>query len=176
MMRETSPLNRKIRMNLTKPIALFACLVAAGLSVGFAMKPPMSIEGNYVLDYRELPDGTKVREPEIVGMLTYTKDRRNFNVYWADAGKGSSISLISKYTFSESEYSEDNIFYAENMAGSPMVYDVKPALVKSPVVMKDGSATIKMPLHGEPTMVFGADGNIVATRKDAFVDHWKKLP
>ena len=163
-------------MNLTKPIALFACLVAAGLSVGFAMKPPMSIEGNYVLDYRELPDGKKVRAPEIVGMLTYTKDRRNFNVYWADAGKGSSISLISKYTFSESEYSEDNIFYAENMAGSPMVYDVKPALVKSPVVMKDGSATIKMPLHGEPTMVFGADGNIVATRKDAFVDHWKKLP
>ena len=84
--------------------------------------------------------------------------------------------MIAKYTFSESEYSEDNIFYAENMAGSPMVYDVKPALVKSPVVMKDGSATIKMPLHGEPTMVFGADGSIVATRKDAFVDHWKKLP
>ena len=175
-MRETSPLHRKLQMNLTKPIALFACLVAAGLSVGFAMKPPMSIEGNYVLDYRELPDGKKVHAPEIVGMLTYTKDRRNFNVYWADAGKGSSISLISKYTFSESEYSEDNIFYAENMAGSPMVYDIKPSHVKSAVVMKDGHATVKMPLHGEPTMVFGADGNVVATRKDAFVDHWKKLP
>ena len=140
------------------------------------MKPAMSIEGNYVLDYRELPDGKKVHVPEIVGMLTYTKDRRNFNVYWADAGKGSSISLIAKYTFSESEYSEDNIFYAENIAGSPMVYDVKPAYVKVPVVVKDGSATIKMPLHGEPEMVFGTDGNIVATRKGAFVDHWKKLP
>ena len=175
-MRETSPLNRKIQMNLAKPIALFACLVVTGLSVGFAMKPAMSIEGNYVLDYRELPDGTKVREPEIVGMLTYTKDRRNFNVYWADAGKGSSISLISKYTFSESEYSEDNIFYAENIAGSPMVYDIKPSQVKAAVAMKDGNATVKMPLHGEPEMVFGSDGNIVATRKGAFVDHWKKLP
>ena len=176
MMRETSSINRKIQMNLTKPIALFACLVVTGLSVGFAMKPAMSIEGNYVLDYRELPDGKKVHAPEIVGMLTYTKDRRNFNVYWADAGKGSSISLIAKYTFSESEYSEDNIFYAENMAGSPMVYDIKPSHVKSAVVMKDGHATVKMPLHGEPTMVFGADGNIIASRKDAFVDHWKKLP
>lgn len=175
-MRETSSLNRKIQMNLTQPIALFACLVVTGLSVGLAMKPAMSIEGNYVLDYRELPDGKKVHAPEIVGMLTYTKDRRNFNVYWADAGKGSSISLIAKYTFSESEYSEDNIFYAENIAGSPMVYDVKPAYVKVPVVVKDGSATIKMPLHGEPEMVFGTDGNIFATRKGAFVDHWKKLP
>ena len=57
-----------------------------------------------------------------------------------------------------------------------MVYDIKPSHVKSAVVMKDGHATVKMPLHGEPTMVFGADGSIVATRKDAFVDHWKKLP
>lgn len=140
------------------------------------MKPAMSIEGSYVLDYRELPDGKKLHAPEIVGMLTYTKDRRNFNVYWADAGKGSSISLIAKYTFNDHEYSEDNIFYAENITGSPMVYDVKPAHVKSPVVMKDGNATVKMPLHGEPDMVFGSDGNIVATRKGAFVDHWKKLP
>ena len=175
-MRATSPLNRKIQMNLAKPIALFACLVVTGLSVGFAMKPAMSIEGNYVLDYRELPDGKKVHAPEIVGMLTYTKDRRNFNVYWADAGKGSSISLIAKYTFNESEYSEDNIFYAENIAGSPMVYDIKPSHVKAAVAMKDGNATVKMPLHGEPEMVFGSDGNIVATRKGAFVDHWKKLP
>lgn len=81
-MREASYLNRKIRMNLTKPIALFACLVGTGLSVGFAM---------------------------------------------------------------------------------------------SPVTMKDGRATVKMPLHGEPDVVFGSDGNIVATRTGAIVDHRKKL-
>ena len=51
MMHETSSVNRKIRMNLTQPIALCACLVAPGLSVGFAMEPPMTIEGNYVLEY-----------------------------------------------------------------------------------------------------------------------------
>jgi hypothetical protein len=51
-MRETSPLNRKIQMNLAKPIALFACLVVTGLSVGFTMEPPMTIKGNYVLECR----------------------------------------------------------------------------------------------------------------------------
>ena len=60
MMRETSSLNRKIQMNLTQPIALFACLVVTGLSVGFAMKPAMSIEGNYVLDYRGIRDSNVV--------------------------------------------------------------------------------------------------------------------
>jgi hypothetical protein len=57
-----------------------------------------------------------------------------------------------------------------------MVYDINPSHVKAAVTMKDGNATVKMPLHGEPEMVFGSDGNIVATRKGAFVDHWKKLP
>lgn len=45
----------------------------------------------------------------------------------------------------------------------------------SPVTMKDGRATVKMPLHGEPDVVFGSDGNIVATRTGAIVDHRKKL-
>jgi hypothetical protein len=52
MMRETSSVERKIRMNLTQPIALCAGLVAPGLSVGFTMEPPMTIKGNYVLECR----------------------------------------------------------------------------------------------------------------------------
>jgi hypothetical protein len=56
MMRETSSVKRKIRMNLNQPIALCAGLVAPGLSVGFTMEPPMTIKGNYVLEYRGIRD------------------------------------------------------------------------------------------------------------------------
>ena len=60
MMRETSPVKRKIRMNLTQPMALCACLVAPGLSVGFTMEPPMTIAGNYVVEYRGIRDSNVV--------------------------------------------------------------------------------------------------------------------
>jgi len=63
-----------------------------------------SIEGSYILDYRELPDGKQVRPPELVGMMTFTKDHRNFNIHWMQEGKPVSISLISKYTLSATEY------------------------------------------------------------------------
>ena len=45
-----------------------------------------SIEGTYQLVRRELPDGTVQVPPVLKGMITYTKEFRNFSVVWADAG------------------------------------------------------------------------------------------
>ena len=53
-----------------------------------------SIRGNYVLDYRELPNGQRVRSPDVMGMMSFTRDTRNFNVYWTQDGKPVSVSTI----------------------------------------------------------------------------------
>jgi hypothetical protein len=59
---------------------------------GFAGEPPTpqassapSIEGTYRLVSRQLPDGTVLKPPDIMGLLTYTKSHRNFNIVWKDA-------------------------------------------------------------------------------------------
>jgi hypothetical protein len=41
-----------------------------------------SIEGTYQLVRRELPDGTVQLSPAVMGMITYTKEFRNFSVVW----------------------------------------------------------------------------------------------
>ena len=82
---------------------LIAC---AGQAAGEAP----SIEGTYKLVSRELPDGTKQGPPNVLGLITYTKEYRNFNVYVKDAtGKSFSIASISAYTLTDKEYSEKNI-------------------------------------------------------------------
>jgi len=61
-------------------------------ALGFAGEPPRpqapsapSIEGTYKLSSRKLPDGTVLKPPDIMGLLTYTKSHRNFNIVWKDA-------------------------------------------------------------------------------------------
>jgi hypothetical protein len=44
-----------------------------------------SIEGTYQLVSRKMPDGTMQGPPDIMGLLTYTKSHRNFNVIWKNA-------------------------------------------------------------------------------------------
>ena len=65
-----------------------------------------SIEGTYKLISRKLPDGTMLSPPDIMGLFTYTKTHRNFNVVRKDAtGKFASLSLVSTYKLTATEYS-----------------------------------------------------------------------
>ena len=74
----------------------------------------IELEGSYKLVYRELPDGTKQSQPDVVGLMTYTKEFRNFNVYWKDAeGKSFSISYVASYKLTDEEYSEKSIYHME---------------------------------------------------------------
>jgi hypothetical protein len=151
-------------------------ILCVGLTAGHVdtgnRKP--SIEGSYMLDYRELPDGRKARAPEIIGMMTFTKDHRNFNIYWTENGKPCSLSMISKYTLSDTEYTEDNIYDADNATGKGVSYDVVPSHGKSDVTSKGGGFEFTFPLHSEPKVVLD-DNGFTATRKGVFVDHWKKI-
>ena len=150
--------------------ALIAC---AGQAAGEAP----SIEGTYKLVSRELPNGTKQGPPDVLGLITYTKEYRNFNVYVKDAtGTPFSISSMSTYRLTDKEYIEQNIYYMVNdEAGEKEVtYDVSASTATSPVSVKGGRIEFQLPLHGEPAVVF--EGNkFTATMKGAFIDYWERV-
>jgi len=158
-----------------KLLIAFLGLVALSLTLaaGQAGDSAPSIKGSYILEYRELPDGKQVRPPEVMGMMTFTRDHRNFNVYWMQDNKPVSISIISTYTLSPTEYTEQTLYaMANGQAG--VKYETKPLTGKSPVTIKDGRINFKLPLLGEPEVSFD-DSGFTATRAGDFVDHWKKI-
>jgi hypothetical protein len=66
-----------------------------------------SIEGTYQLISRKLADGTVLKPPDIMGLQTYTKRYRNFNILSKDAeGKFTSASFVSTYTLTPTEYTD----------------------------------------------------------------------
>jgi len=139
-------------------------------------KPP-SIEGTYRLVSRDLPDGTKEVPPKIVGLLTFTEEYRNFNIYWKDAsGKAASISYVATYQITDKEDRETSIYHFMNdeISGKGPSYDLSGPRGGSPVTMKGSRIEMKFPLYGEPKVVF--EGNrMTATREGAFVDHWERV-
>lgn len=148
-------------------------------AVSFADAP--SIQGTYQLESRDLPGGVKQTPPAVSGLITYTKDYRNFNVSWMNPnGTHTSIAYIAKYRLTPTVYQETPIYWMTNNLGRKGVSYTVPANkgAANAVTLKDG--TITFPVAGEPpVLVFAADG-ITATAKDAhgkmmFVDHWKKV-
>lgn len=94
-------------------------LVIAIVVPGFAGEPQNhkapNIEGTYKLVSRMLPDGTMKKPPDVMGLFTYTKSYRNFNVIVKDAnGKFNSYSVVSTYKLSATEYSETILFSISN--------------------------------------------------------------
>jgi hypothetical protein len=153
-----------------------ACAAALfGLSATSEMAP--NIEGTYELVRRELPDGSVKTAPDVVGLITFTRERRNFNVCWSDAdGRRCSIGSISEYALTDDEYMEKNIYYFINdeTEGTGVNYDLSSMSATSPVRKDRGALHFALPLHDEPNVVFTSDG-FTATREGEFVDHWKKI-
>jgi hypothetical protein len=152
---------------------LGAAVIFAAIGLGCTSSP--GIRGNYVLEYRELPDGKTVRPPDIMGMMTFTKDHRNFNVYWTQDGKPASLAIVSKYRIDESEFTEENMYYMSNgLDGKGPTYDTASGSGTAHISKTDGKMQWKFPLHDEPKVTFSADG-FTATAPGKFVDHWKKM-
>jgi len=66
-------------------------------------------------------------------MLTLTADHRNFNVYWKQDGRDFSISTISTYKLTATEFSETNIYAMINDSAKGPTYDTSTATASSPV-------------------------------------------
>ena len=134
-----------------------------------------SIEGTYKLMSRQMADGTTIKAPAIMGMLTYTKEHRNFNVYWKNAdGKLFSYSLVSTYKLSAAEYTETILFSIMNdqIGGKDLAYDLTGPTKTAPVAMKDGSITFKLPF--DPVTATFEGGKFIAKSAD-FTDYWEKV-
>ena len=160
-------------------IATAVALAGAAALFGLASTTEMApnIEGTYELVRRELPNGAVQKAPDVIGLLTFTRERRNFNVFWTDAdGRRCSIGAISEYSLTDDEYMEKNIYYCINdeTEGTGVNYDVSSMSARSPVTKERGALHFTLPLHNEPKVVFTPDG-FTATREGEFVDHWKKI-
>ena len=134
-----------------------------------------SIEGTYKLVSRMFTDGTTKTAPDVVGMLTYTKAHRNFNVYWKDAGgKVFSYSLVSTYTLTATQYMETVQLSIMNdqIGGKNIVYDLSGQSKSAPVTMENGRVMFKMPFD-PVTATFEGD-KLVATSPD-FTDTWQRV-
>jgi hypothetical protein len=146
------------------------------LALSAAAQTP-SIEGTYQLVSRTLPNGTVLKPPDIMGLFTYTKTHRNFNIVIKDAtGKFYSYSLVSTYTLTPTAYSETRLFSILNdqVGGKDIVYDLSGKTQSVPVKMEGGRIEFKPPFD-PPALVF--EGNrMTATLEGGFVDVWEKVP
>ncbi len=157
--------------------ALPGCL--AGVVVLFALSvsaQAQNIEGTYKLISRQLPDGTMLRPPEIMGLYTYTKSHRNFNIVLRDAtGEFFSHSIVSTYKLTATEYSETVLFsiFNDQIGGNDIVYDLSEKTQSVPVKMEGGRIQFKLPFE-PPSLVFEGD-KIIATGPGG-VDVWERVP
>ena len=161
-------------------IATLIVLTVAGLV--FAGEPPRprvppvpSIEGTYQLVSRRTPDGTMLRPPEVMGLFTYTKTHRNFNILQRDAaGTFRSFSVVSTYTLTATAYTETLLFSlrTEQSGGKDPVYDLSGETRSAPVMVEGGRIQFKAPFE-PPTFVF--EGNTLTATLDGRVDTWEKV-
>ena len=118
-----------------------------------------------------------LKPPDIIGLFTYTKTHRNFNIVIKDAtGKFYSYSLVSTYKLTPTEYSETLLFSILNdqVGGKDIVYDLSGKTQSVPVKMEGGRLQFKPPFD-PPALVF--EGNkMTATLEGGFVDVWEKVP
>ncbi len=140
-----------------------------------------SIEGTYQLVRRELPDGTVQHPPAVKGLLTYTKEFRNFSVVWKnEKGKHYSESYVARYTLSDKQYSEtqEYLIVDDQIGGKGIRYDLSNNAASSPVSLEGGRIQFALPQPFEKALsvTLEFDGRQVkATGKDLFIDYWEKV-
>jgi hypothetical protein len=135
-----------------------------------------NIEGTYKFISRQLPDGTMLKPPDIMGLWIYSKGDRSFNFIRKDAsGKFASLSLVSTYKLTATEYSETLLFSIRNnqIDGNDIVYDVLEKTRSVPVKMENGRIQFKLPF--ERPMVMLETNKITATGEGGIVDVWEKV-
>jgi hypothetical protein len=135
-----------------------------------------SIEGTYKLVSRTLPDGTKMASSDIIGLLTFTKTHRNFNIVWKQPdGKKFSLSIVSTYKLTAKDYTETLIYVLQNdeITGKGLTYDFSGQSKTVPIVMEGGSIRIKLPF--DPATVTFSGNKITGVAESMFTDVWEKI-
>jgi hypothetical protein len=155
---------------------LLVLILGASSFAGEPPKPPASsapsIEGTYQLSSRKLADGTVLKPPDIIGLQTYTKRYRNFNILSKDAeGTIVSRSIVSTYTLTPTEYTETPLF-SLSVRGQEIRHDLSGQTQRSVVTMDTGRLQFHRPVEQRIT-VFEGNG-FTSTGADN-VDVWEKV-
>lgn len=153
-------------------------------AAGAALFPPhgraegeagAGIVGTWRLVSREMADA-KARPPtNLVGLLTFTAEYRNFNVSWADAqGKRFFRGSVSKYRLTPESYSETCLqsVCLDEADGKGVRYDT--ATGSAEAMRTTEGTEIQLPLFGEPRLVFRGD-RMTATVEGKFTDRWERV-
>jgi hypothetical protein len=134
----------------------------------------ISIEGTYKCSARKLSDGTKVKPPNITGLLVFTEKYRQLNLSWTDEnGKLVSVSCIAEYTIDDKQYTEKNMFYCLTNEVDGSTYDMSDLTASSEVTAKDGKISFTLPIHDKPLITVTGDHLVV--KGSEFTDYWKKV-
>lgn len=140
-----------------------------------------SVEGTYQLVRRELPNGTAQHPPTVMGMMTLTKQFRNFSVVWKDErGKFYSECYVARYTLTDKEYTETPAYLIvdDQIGGKGIRYDLSNDTAKSPVSV-DGQRirfALPQPFEKALSITVEFDGaKLTATGKDLFIDYWERV-
>ncbi len=171
---------------MSKHMCLFftvVLLTAGVVSVSIAGEPQkkpsgkaISIEGTYKLVSRKLPDGRMLGGDDVIGLQTFTKTYRNFNVAWKDSsGKYFTLSVASTYKLTPAEYTETVLSSSMNdeIGGKGVMNTMKGESKTVPVTTKGGSIALKLPF--DPVSVVFEGNKFVATNEGVFVDTWEKV-
>ena len=154
-------------------------------AVSFAGEPPKpqassvpSLEGTYRLVSRQTPDGTVFRPPAVVGLNTYTKSHRTFNLVQQDAtGKFFSSSNVSTYTLMATEYSETRLFSVrdDQIGGKDIVYNLSSETRSAPIAVEGGRIQFKDPFSTRVLVFEGNKMTATAENNANVVDIWEKV-
>jgi hypothetical protein len=131
-----------------------------------------SIEGTYQLVSRTLPDGTVLKPPDIIGLQTYTKSYRNFNILSKDAeGKFVSRHIAATYTLTPTEYTETTLFHIV-VRGQDVRHEPAGQPQRSAVTVDAGRLQFERPVEQRVTVF---EGNKFTSTSGRNVDVWEKV-
>ena len=164
-------------------LSSFFILIFTFISLGIAERESVipaiypariSIEGTYKCSARKLSDGTKVKPPQITGLLIFTEKYRQLNLSWTDEnGQLVSVSCIAEYTLDDTKYTEKNMFYCVTNETKGSAYDMSDLSASSEVIAKDGKISFTLPIHDKPLITVTRDHLVLEGPE--FTDYWKKV-
>lgn len=163
-------------------VRISIAICAAAMLIAAAFTPTVladeDVDGSYKLVQRVLPDGKKLRAPDVVGFITFMDGYRNFNVSWLDEkGERASIAMVAEYRAVRGEYCERVLYWMQNNVNEPGVSYTPPLEKKNCSKMKESEKTghPTFEVNGEEVVLEFNDEGFTATAEGKFVDHWERI-
>ncbi len=162
------------------------CLVVLGCASGCSdrlAQMQQQLAGTWVLEFRELPDGTELRSPNISGVFSWQpidsrKAHVSLNVLVNNAESGSRTFdyAASKYEISTSAITRSRYLLIRqgyrSSAATPLTVYPKAKAEKGKITLEDGAIRIT---HERGYFEEFRGDEMVASFPDRFVDHWKRV-